>query len=124
MARYLSKREQQIMELIYERDAVTANEVTDALPGSPANATVRKLLRILEEKGEISHTLEEGRFVYRSCTPQETAGRSALGQVVRTFFKGSVRDVVATLLDPSQADLSDEELEELKALIADRSVGR
>lgn len=114
---YLSKREQQIMEVVFAREAVTANEVCEALPGSPSNATVRTLLRILEEKGQLTHREEGGKFVYFPAQSRQSAARQALDRIVETFFRGSVGDVVATLLREDRAKLSPEELERLQGLI-------
>ena len=114
---YLSKREQQIMELIYREERLTATEVASGLPGEPSNSTVRTLLRILEEKGQLSHVEEEGRFVYHAVSGRQSAAKSALRGVVETFFKGSVEDVVAALLSPESQKLSDDELNRLQAMI-------
>lgn len=114
---YLSKREQQIMELIYREERRTATEVTAGLPGSPSNSTVRTLLRILEEKGQLAHAEEDGRYVYHAVSGRQTAAKSALRGVVETFFQGSVEDVVAALLSPDSQKLSDEELNRLQAMI-------
>src|SRR5579871_3138572 len=94
---YLSKREQQIMELVYLRGKVTAAEVTEALPGSPSNSTVRTLLRILEDKSQLKHEEVAGKYVYSACAPRQTAAKGALRSVLETFFHGSVSDVVAAL---------------------------
>ncbi len=117
MTSYLSKREQQIMELLFARGEATANEVLEALPGRVSNPTVRTLLRILEEKGQVTHDVVEGRFVYRPAVSVDVAGKGALSKLVDTFFKGSVRSVVATLIDTQERPLSDEELSELQDLI-------
>jgi predicted transcriptional regulator len=114
---YLSKREQQIMELVYQREQLTAVEATELLPGQPSNSTVRTLLRILEEKGQLRHVEEEGKYVYRPVHPKQAAARSALEGVVQTFFKGSVSDVVATLLSEESGKLSDDELSRLQSMI-------
>jgi len=116
-AGYLSKREQQIMELVYQREQLTANEATELLPGSPSNSTVRTLLRILEEKGQLCHAEVEGKYVYSAAQPKQSAAKLALGGVLRTFFRGSVSDVVATLLSEESAHLSTEELDRLQGLI-------
>ena len=114
---YLSKREQQIMEEVFRREHVTANELVDVLPGGPSNSTVRTLLKLLEEKGHLRHEEVEGRFVYRASQPKASAAQSALEGLVSTFFKGSVGDAVAALLDERSRNLSDSELDELQALI-------
>ncbi|RYG29439.1 BlaI/MecI/CopY family transcriptional regulator [bacterium] len=114
---YLSKREQQIMEIAFSRDGVTANELCAAMPGNPSNATVRTLLRILEEKGQLTHREESGRFVYSPAQSRQSAARQALDKLVDTFFRGSVGDVVATLIRDDRSKLSDEEIERLQSLI-------
>jgi predicted transcriptional regulator len=114
---YLSKREQQIMELVYQRERLTAVEATELLSGKPSNSTVRTLLRILEEKGQLKHVEEDGKFVYLPVHPRQAAAKRALKGVVQTFFKGSVGDVVATLLSEEGAKLSDDELTRLQAMI-------
>ena len=125
VGKYLSKREQQIMELVYERGHLTATDAMEQLPGSPSNSTVRTLLRILEEKGQLRHVEEEGRYVYRPVHARQSAARSALDGVVRTFFQGSVGDVVAALLTEKGAEMSDEELARLEKMIqAAREIDR
>ena len=114
---YLSKREQQIMELIYQRERLSATEASELLPGSPSNSTVRTLLRILEEKKQLKHIEEDGKYIYLPVAPRKAAARSALKGVVDTFFKGSVGDVVAALLTEESAKLSDDELERLQKMI-------
>jgi len=117
MRSYLSKREQQIMEVVYRRGQITASELTAELPGAPSNSTVRTLLRILEEKGQLVHEGLDGKYVYRPAVPQDSEGRNALGRVIDTFFKGSVSQTVAALLDERER-LGADEIEELERLIA------
>src|SRR5438309_701717 len=95
---YLSKREQQIMELAYQRERLTAADAMEFLPGNPSNSTVRTLLRILERKGSLKHIEEGGKFVYLPVAPHQKAAQTTLKKVIETFFRGSVGDVVATLL--------------------------
>src|SRR5689334_17271957 len=109
-ASYLSKREQQIMELLYQRDRLTAAEITELLPGDASNSTVRTLLRILEQKGKVRHVLEAGRYVYSPVGSQHALGRAALLNIARTFFQGSISDVVVALLSEDGGHLSEEEL--------------
>ncbi|HEY0866831.1 MAG TPA: BlaI/MecI/CopY family transcriptional regulator [Fimbriimonas sp.] len=113
----LSRRERQIMDIVYERERASAQEVLDALPDPPSYSTVRALLKILEDKGQLAHEQEGARYVYLPTKPREAAAKSALRQVVRTFFGGSVSDVVATLLSDKEMDLSDKDREELRKLI-------
>jgi len=105
------------MELVYQHEQLTAAEAMELLPGAPSNSTVRTLLRILEEKGQLHHSLLEGKFVYTAAQPKQSAARQALGGVVKTFFRGSVSDVVATLLSEEKSKISPEELDRLQGLI-------
>jgi BlaI family transcriptional regulator, penicillinase repressor len=113
----LSRRESQIMNVIYQLGRATAEDVRANLPDPPTNSSVRVLLRILEEKGHIKHEQEGPRFVYFPTVSPDKAGHSALRQLTKTFFGNSVPDVVAALLSMSRADLSQEELDELSRLI-------
>jgi predicted transcriptional regulator len=113
----LTRRERQIMDVIYENGRATAAEVRDGIPDAPSYSAVRALLRLLEEKGFVRHVQDGPRYVYVPTTPRTTAARSALDQVVRTFFDGSVEQTVATLLDARSRDISDGELERLAELI-------
>ncbi len=113
----LSRRERQIMDVIYAMGEATALEVHTALPDAPSRTAVRTILRILEEKGHLSHRQDGIRFVYRPCRAREAAGPSALQRVLRIFFDGSIEKAVAShLLDPD-ASLTSEELNRLASLI-------
>jgi predicted transcriptional regulator len=114
----LSRRERQIMDVVYRLDRATAADVHDALPDRPSYSTVRALLRVLESKGHLRHVQDGPRYVYFPTVPRERARESALRQVVATFFGGSTEAAVATLLDLSAARLSDSELNRLAGLIA------
>jgi predicted transcriptional regulator len=113
----LSRRERQIMDVIYKLGKATAAEVHERLPDQPSYSTVRAKLRVLEEKGVVRHEEQGPRYVYASTTPRDKARRSALRHVVDTFFSGSAEQVVAALLDDSAAKLTDEELDRLSRLI-------
>lgn len=113
--RHLSRRERQIMDVVYQRGRVTAAEVLDALPDPPSYSAVRALLRVLEEKGHLRHRRDGARYVFLPTVPRETARRSALARVVRTFFGGSTEAAVAALID--QSSLSDTDLDRLRDLI-------
>jgi len=113
----LSRRERQIMEILFRCGEATAAEVLEALPDPPSYSAVRGLLRILEEKGHLSHAQQGARYVYRPTQSRRTAARSALAQVVQTFFGGSVEQTVSTLLSDAETRLSEEEIERLTALI-------
>ncbi len=112
----LSRRERQIMDVIFRLEKATAAEVMDNLPDPPSYSAVRALLRILEEKGHLRHEQVGPRYVYMPTLSQEKAKRTALRHVVSTFFDGSVAQTVATLLDLSD-DVSRPELERLASLI-------
>lgn len=114
----LSRRERQIMDVIYRLGRATAAEVHDALPDRPSYSTIRALLRVLETKGHLRHVEDGPRYVYSPTVPRERARESALRQVVTTFFDGSTEAAVAALLDISAARLSDTELNRLAGLIA------
>ena len=113
----LSRRERQIMDILYQRGAATANEVLAALPDPPSSSAIRTLLRILEEKGHARHSREGQRYVYSPAHSRQGAARNALTHVVRTFFGGSIEKVVAALIAESDGRLSDEDLDRLSALI-------
>ena len=113
----LSRRERQIMDVIFARGEATAAEVAEALPDAPSYSTVRALLRILEEKGHLKHREDGKRYVFLPTEPVEKASRSALKQVVQTFFEGSLASAVAALVDAKDAPVSDEELKRLEAII-------
>jgi BlaI family transcriptional regulator, penicillinase repressor len=113
----LSRREQQIMDVIYSRGQATANEVMENLPDAPGYSAVRALLRVLEEKGHLQHSQDGQRYVYFPTVAREKAKRSALSRVLQTFFDGSTEDAVAALLDISQERLSDDELKRMEELI-------
>src|SRR5689334_11624947 len=113
----LSRRERQIMDILYQRGSATANEVLAALPDPPSSSAIRTLLRILEEKGHARHTQDGLRYVYSPAHPRQNVAQHALSHVVQTFFGGSVEKVVAALVAESDGRLSDEELDRLSALI-------
>jgi predicted transcriptional regulator len=117
MPKGLSRRERQIMDILYELGRASAADVQERLPDAPGYSAVRALLRILEEKGHLRHEQEGARYVYLPTQLRSRAAQSALSQVVRTFFGGSVEKTVATLLSSKDADLSPEELERLARLI-------
>ena len=113
----LSRRERQIMDVIYRRGRATAAEVMEDLPEPPGYSAVRAMLRVLEEKGHLRHESRGAKYVFLPTVPREKARRSALKQLVQTFFDGSTEQAVAALLDLSHSKLSDDELERLSGLI-------
>ena len=121
----LSRRERQIMDVIYRRGQATAAEVLEDLPDPPSYSAVRAMLRVLEEKGHLRHDQQGPRYVFLPTVPREKARRSALKQLVQTFFEGSTEQTVAALLDLSASKLSDAELDRLSQLINEaRKEGR
>jgi BlaI family penicillinase repressor len=111
----LSRRERQIMDVIFERGQATAAEVAEAIPDPPSYSAVRALLRILEDKGYLRHEQQGLRYLFMPTMRRDSARRSALKSVVKTFFDGSVEQTVAALL--GQQKLSREELDRLADLI-------
>lgn len=115
--RDLSRRERQIMDVIYREGRATVAEVLDGLPDPPSYSAVRAMLRVLEEKGHVKHEQEGPRYVYSPTVPRDRARRSALKRMIETFFDDSPEEAVAALLDMSAAELTDEEFERLSRLI-------
>ena len=113
----LSRRERQIMDILFRRGRATAGEVMEELPGSPSSSTVRTQLRVLETKGHVRHEEEGLRYVYLPVVKRQTARKSAVRHLVETFFDGSAEKAVAALLGGEAARLSDEELERIADLI-------
>jgi BlaI family transcriptional regulator, penicillinase repressor len=119
----LSRRERQIMEILYRQEKASAGEVMEALEDAPGYSAVRALLRILEAKGYASHTRDGAKYIYQPATPRTQAAQAALTQVIQTFFGGSVEQVVATLVSDADTRLSDAELDRLARLIDDARQG-
>ena len=113
----LSRRERQIMDVVYRLGRATASEIAAELPDPPTVTAVRTMLRILEDKGHLWHEQDGVRFVYLAKLPREQARKSVLSHVIRTFFNGSAEQAMATLLDLSPSELTDEELKRLARLI-------
>ena len=105
------------MDIVYQREQVFVADVMEALPDALSNSAVRTHLRILEEKGQLKHIEEGGKFIYVPTNPRHAAARSALAQVMKTFFDGSVENVMATLLSAKESELSTEELDRLRTMI-------
>jgi len=113
----LSRRERQMMDILYQRGRATAAEIHEALPDRPSYSAVRAKLRVLEEKGHVRHEEEALRYVYVPTLARDKAKRSALNHMLETFFDGSAERAVAALLDLSAAKLSKQELDRLAGLI-------
>jgi len=115
--RNLTRRERQIMDIVYRFGRASAAEVLENLPDPPSYSAVRALLRVLEEKGHLEHEQVGPRYVYHPTVPREKARRSAMKRLLRTFFDDSAEKAVAALLGMSASELSEEELERLSELI-------
>lgn len=113
----LSRRERQIMDILYKLERATVGEVLAQLADKPNYSTVRAQLRVLEEKGHVRHEEHGLRYVYVPCVPREIARRSALRHLVETFFEGSTEKAVAALLGGEVSRISSEELDRLATLI-------
>ena len=114
----LSRREREIMDIVYARGEASAADVSAGLADPPSYSSVRALLRILEEKGHLKHREDGPRYVYLPTEPHAKASRSALRRVVETFFEGSLSGAVAALVDERCGKLSAQELERIEAIIA------
>ena len=114
----LTRRERQIMDILYRRRRATVADVMEDMTGTLSYSTVRTQLGVLEQKGHVRHDEEGLRYVYSPKVPRGTARRSALTHLVDTFFDGSTEKVVATLLGPGGGQLSDAELTRIAELVA------
>jgi predicted transcriptional regulator len=113
----LSRRERQIIDILYANGRATAAEVQTLLPDPPSYSAVRAMLRILEEKGHVRHQQDGPRYVYLPTLARDNAQRSAMRHMLQTFFDGSAEQAISALLDDSSARLSEAELDRLARLI-------
>jgi predicted transcriptional regulator len=113
----LSRRERQIMDIIYQLKEATVAQVLERLPNPPSYSAVRALLRVLENKGHLCHIQDGPRYVFSPTLSRETARQTALQHLRKTFFNGSTEEIVAALLDISEDALSDEDYHRLLGLI-------
>ena len=113
----LSRRERQIMDILYRRGKASAAEVREAMEDAPSYSAVRAMLRVLEDKGHVSHQAEGLRYVYVPVVARDQAKRSAVKHLMNTFFNDSPEQIVAALLDVSSRRLTREELDRMAALI-------
>lgn len=113
----LTRRERQIMDAVYRLGSATVAEVQAEIPDPPSYSSVRALMRVLTEKGELTYETDGPRYVYRATTPREEARASALERVLSTFFEGSASQAMAALMDLSGDELSNEELDRLEKMI-------
>ena len=115
----LSRRERQIMDILYQRGKASASEVREAMEAAPSYSAVRAMLRVLEEKGHVRHQAEGLKYVYLPTVGRERAKRTAVKHVLETFFNGSPEQAVAALLDVASTRLTREELDRMSQLIED-----
>ncbi|MDF1737567.1 MAG: BlaI/MecI/CopY family transcriptional regulator [Verrucomicrobiales bacterium] len=115
----LSRREREVMEVLFRKENATARDVWSALGESRTYSTVRKQLSILEEKGHVTHRVEGATFLYSPRVEREVAATSALSRLVDTFFQGSVAGAVSSLLGDTGEKISSEELERISRMIED-----
>ena len=113
----LSRRERQIMDILYQRGKSSAAEVREAMPDAPGYSAVRAMLRVLEEKGHVKHQAEDLKYVYLPKVPRDKAKRSAVKHLLDTFFNDSPEQIVAALLDVSSTRLTREELNRMAEMI-------
>ena len=113
----LSRRERQIMEILYQRGKASASEVREGMEDAPGYSAVRAMLRVLEEKGHVKHQAEGLKYVYVPTVARDKAKRSAVKHVMETFFNGSPEQIVAALLDVASTRLTREELDRMSEMI-------
>ena len=115
----LSRRERQILEALYRRGAASVTDVLTELPDPPSYSAVRTFLRILEEKGHVTHTQDGAKYIYHPANPRTPVAKEALSKLMETFFGGRPEQVVAALLTDNERKLTDDDLERLSQLIAE-----
>ena len=113
----LSRRERQIMDIIFANDEVSVLQIQAELPDPPTTMAIRRMISILEEKGHLVRRKEGREFLYRAKVSRKRTGAKALQHVLNTFFQGSVEEALATHLGRRETDLSDDEIERMIALI-------
>lgn len=114
----LARRERQIMDIVFARGSATAREIWEAMEDAPTYATVRTILRVLERKGHVAHTVDGKTFVYTPTRCREVEAASALRRLVQTFFDGSVERAVSGLLQLDEKKLDADEVSRIEKLIA------
>ena len=114
----LSRRERQIMDVLYERGKATAAEILAALPDPPSYSSIRALIKVLEDKGHVKHQEDGPRYVFTPSVPRSKARRNAVKHLLQTFFDDSAGEAVASLLGLSAGKLKPEELDKIEELIA------
>jgi predicted transcriptional regulator len=113
----LSRRERQIMDILFSMERATGPEIQERLPDQPSYSAVRTILRVLERKGHIRHVEEGMRYIYLPVATRQSAAKSAMERLVATFFDGSMKAAAAAFVDPSTGKLSKEDLKELERMI-------
>jgi predicted transcriptional regulator len=113
----LGRRERQLMEIVYRRGQATATEIRDELPDPPSYSAVRGMLRLLEDKGYLRHEQEGPRYVYSATASRNNVSKSAVRDLVRTFFDDSASSAVAAMIGQYEGQLSEAELDRLEQLI-------
>lgn len=116
----VSRRERQVMDILFRLGKATAEEVLNELPDPPSYSAVRALMATLETKGLVKHGKDSRRYVYQATMPEKKAKRSALQQLIATFFEGSPEKLVASLLDPEDQKLSEDEIARIRKLIDEK----
>src|SRR5208282_1276134 len=114
----LSRRERQIMDVLYERGRATAAEILAALPDPPGYSAIRALIKVLEDKGHVRHQEDGPRYVFTPSVPRSKARRNAVKHLLQTFFDDSAGEAVASLLGLSAGKLKPAELDKIEELIA------
>lgn len=117
MTENLSRRERQIMDILFALGRASGQEIQDRLSDHPSYSGVRTILRVLERKGHIRHVEEGMRYVYEPVVAREKAKQSAISKLVATFFDGSAKAAVTAFLDPGTSNLSNEDLIDLERAI-------
>src|SRR5580692_2181516 len=120
----LSRRERQIMDILFQRGSSAASEIHEALPDPPSYSAVRAALSVLEKKDHVRHELQGLRYVWKPRVPRENARRTALRHLVKTFFDGSVEQTVAALLDEASVKLEQHDLDRLRDMIGKAEGGK
>ncbi len=113
----LGRRERQVLETVYRLGSASVNDVLAELPDPPGYSAIRTFLRILEEKGHLTHTQDGAKYVYHPTKPRVPVAREALYKLMETFFSGRPDQIVSTLLNDQERKLSDEDLDHLAAII-------
>ena len=115
---HLTRRERQIMDVLYATDEASAGEIQDSIPDSPSYSAVRALLRKLMDKGHVDYRQDGAKYVYRPVLPKQEAKRGAVQRLLDTFFDGSAGSAVVNLLGEEGKDLSVEDIDEIEAMLA------